>query len=109
MPTWPEKPGRSRKVYLMYQDGPIRREISPLTKLEFMCQLHNGRYKVTANAHGRAYGKLNSGWVSCDAKSEQRVAPDACRAGNVLGMEVKATAGHALPDDFEIQQLPAVL
>ena len=85
----------------MNQDGLIRREIRSLTRLEPVCQLHNGRYKAPTNALGGLYRKPDTGQVGCDAKSEQRVAPDACWAGKVPGMGVKDTAGHAIPDDFE--------
>ena len=102
MPTWPEKPERSRKMYLMYQDELIRGEISPLTRLEPVCQLHNGRNNAPANAHGGPYCEPYSGQVRCDAKTEQRAALDACRAGEVSGLGDEATAGHALPNNFEI-------
>ena len=102
MSTWPEEPGRSREVYLMNQDRLIRGEISPLARLEPVCQLHNGRNNAPSNADGGPYCEPDSGQVGCDAKTDQRVTLYACRASKVPGLVVEATAGHALPDDFEI-------
>ena len=86
----------------MNQHGLIRREIRSLTRLEPVCQLHNGRNNGPANALGGSYCEPYSGQIGCDAKTEQRVALNSCRAGKVSGLGVEATAGHALADGFEL-------